>query len=48
MQLGDKVWRGYLSAIAPSQSSVEFTVNEGGVVRKIVKKIQFDRRRRKL
>ena len=44
LHLGDKVWRGYVSRIDPSESLVEFTLDEGGVPRTIVKKIQFDRR----
>lgn len=46
LQLGDRVWRGTVSAIDPRSSSVEFTLNEGGVFSKVVKQIQFDRRRR--
>ncbi len=41
LHLGDKVWRGYVSRISPSDSKVEFTVDEGGIVRVIEKKIQF-------
>lgn len=46
LQLGDRVWRGAVSAIDPRSSSVEFTLNEGGVITKVTKQIQFDRRRR--
>jgi hypothetical protein len=44
LHLGDKVWRGYVSRIDPSESAVEFTLDEGGVPRTVVKKILFDRR----
>ncbi len=44
LHIGDKVWRGYVSKVAPAQSAVEFTLDEGGVVRTVEKKIQFDRR----
>ena len=43
---GDKVWRGYVSKIDPATSSVEFTLDEGGVLRTLEKKIQFDRKLR--
>lgn len=46
LQLGDRVWRGAVSAIDPRSSTVEFTLNEGGVITKVSKQIQFDRRRR--
>ncbi len=42
LHLGDKVWRGYVSRIVPRESKVEFTVNEGGIVRKIERRIAFD------
>ncbi|MCI0706460.1 MAG: hypothetical protein L0Y80_03115 [Ignavibacteriae bacterium] len=41
LHLGDKVWRGYVSRISPAESKVEFTVNEGGIIRTIEKKIDF-------
>ncbi|MGB2868923.1 MAG: hypothetical protein WBD36_10755 [Bacteroidota bacterium] len=44
LHLGDKVWRGYVSKISPTTSSVEFTLNEGGVIRRVQKKIVFDKR----
>ncbi|HTP79679.1 MAG TPA: hypothetical protein VMM57_04675 [Bacteroidota bacterium] len=47
LHIGDKVWRGYVSRISPAKSSIEFTLNEGGVIRKLEKKIMFDRRIRK-
>lgn len=43
--VGDKVWRGTVAAIDPQTSSVEFVLNEGGVVRKLVKKIKFEKYR---
>ncbi len=43
LHLGDKVWRGSITRISPTESSVEFTLNEGGVVRKLTKKIMFDK-----
>ena len=46
LHLGDKVWRGYVSKIDPANSSVEFTLDEGGVLRTLEKKIQFDRKLR--
>lgn len=46
LHLGDKVWRGYVSRISPAESKVEFTVNEGGIVRKIEKKIEFVTKKR--
>jgi hypothetical protein len=47
LHLGERVWRGSVSRIDPSESAVEFTVDDGGVSRTIVKKIQFDRRLQK-
>jgi hypothetical protein len=44
MHIGDKVWRGNLTRVNPAESAVEFTIDEGGVVRKLVKKINFDKR----
>jgi hypothetical protein len=43
LHLGDKVWRGNITRVNPTESSVEFTLNEGGVVRKLTKKIMFDK-----
>ena len=45
LHLGDKVWRGYVTHVNPAESSVEFTLDEGGVVRKLIKKIIFDNKR---
>ncbi len=44
LRVGDKVQRGYVSGIDPSQGKVEFTLDEGGVTRKVQKRIQFDKR----
>jgi hypothetical protein len=41
LHLGDKVWRGYVSRISPAESKVEFTIDEGGIIKKIEKKIDF-------
>ncbi len=41
LHLGDRVWQGYVSRIVPAESKVEFTIDEGGVVRKIEQTIQF-------
>jgi len=42
LHLGDKVWRGYVARVSPAESAVEFSLDEGGVVRKLIKKILFD------
>ncbi|MCX6121974.1 MAG: hypothetical protein NTX44_10180 [Ignavibacteriales bacterium] len=44
LHLGDKVWRGYVTRVNPAESAVEFTLDEGGVVRKLTQKILFDKR----
>ena len=44
LHLGDKVWRGNVTRVSPAESAVEFTLDEGGVIRKLVKKILFDQR----
>jgi hypothetical protein len=44
LHLGDKVWRGYVTRVNPAESAVEFTLDEGGVVRKLTQKIVFDKR----
>lgn len=46
LHLGDKVWRGYVSRISPGESKVDFTLNEGGIIRKIEKKIAFEKKKR--
>jgi hypothetical protein len=45
LHLGDKVWRGNVTRINPSESTVEFILDEGGVPRRLIKKILFDRQR---
>jgi hypothetical protein len=45
LHIGDKVWRGYVSRVSPAESAVEFTLDEGGVIRKLIKKILFDNKR---
>ena len=44
LHLGDKVWRGNVTRVNPAESSVEFTLDEGGIVRKLIQKILFDKR----
>jgi hypothetical protein len=44
LHLGDKVWRGNVTRVNTSESAVEFTLDEGGVTRKLIKKIVFDKR----
>jgi hypothetical protein len=44
LHLGDKVWRGTVSRVHPETSSVEYALNEGGVFRRLTKKIIFDKR----
>jgi hypothetical protein len=41
LHLGDKVWRGFVSRISPKEGKVEFTLNEGGIVRKVAKTMVF-------
>jgi hypothetical protein len=43
LHLGDKVWRGSVTRVSPAESAVEFTLNEGGIARKLTKKIMFDK-----
>ncbi|MCX7984884.1 MAG: hypothetical protein N3A63_08295 [Bacteroidetes bacterium] len=45
LHVGDKVWRGSVTSIDPQTSTVEFILNEGGVIRKIEKKIKYDKYR---
>ncbi len=47
LHIGDKVWRGNVSRISPVESAVEFTLDEGGILRKLVKRILFDKRAKK-
>jgi hypothetical protein len=44
LHLGDKVWRGSVSRVNPESSSVDYSLNEGGVFRRLTKKIIFDKR----
>src|SRR3990172_219602 len=46
LHLGDRVWRGYLSKIIPQQSKVEFILDEGGIIRKVEKAINFEKSKR--
>jgi hypothetical protein len=46
LHVGDKVWRGSVTKIDPSQSSVEVFLNEGGLFKRIEKKIIFDKKKR--
>ena len=43
LHIGDKVWRGNVTRVNPAESDVEFSLDEGGVVRKLIKKILFDK-----
>jgi hypothetical protein len=45
LQVGDPVWRGYVSAINSSNGTVTFTLNEGGVIRSLEKTMQFTKKR---
>jgi hypothetical protein len=44
LHLGDKVWRGSVTRVNPRESAVEFVLDEGGVTRKLIKKIEFGKR----
>jgi len=46
LHVGDKVWRGSVTKIDPSQSSVEFLLDEGGLYKRIEKKIIFEKKKR--
>jgi hypothetical protein len=46
LHLGDKVWRGNVTRVSPAESAVEFTLDEGGITRKLTKKIMFDKQTR--
>ena len=46
LHLGDKVWRGNVTRVSPGESAVEFTLDEGGITRKLTKKILFDKQTR--
>ena len=43
LHLGDKVWRGSVTRISPAESLIEFMLDEGGVIRKLQKKIVFEK-----
>ncbi len=45
LHLGDKVWRGSVVKIDPASSSIDFVLDEGGVVRRLTKKIIFEKQR---
>jgi uncharacterized protein YneF (UPF0154 family) len=45
LHLGDKVWRGNVTRVSPAESAVEFTLDEGGVIRKLTKKIKYENKR---
>ena len=47
LHLGDRVWRGFVSRISPGESKVEFTLNEGGITRKVEKKMIFQKEQKK-
>lgn len=47
LHLGDKVWRGFVSKISPTEGKVEFTINEGGIVKKVVKSMVFAKKKGK-
>jgi hypothetical protein len=47
LHLGDKVWRGFISRISPVDSKIEFTINEGGITKKIAKAMVFEKKKRK-
>jgi len=42
LKIGDKVYLGSLTRIIPEETSVEFTLNEGGFLRKVVLKLFKD------
>ena len=46
LHLGDKVWRGFVSRISSADNKVEFTLNEGGIVRKLTKTMVFAKKKR--
>lgn len=46
LHVGDKVWRGSVTRINPVDGLVEFQVDEGGLFKKIEKKIMFDKKKR--
>lgn len=44
LQVGDRVWRGVVSRVAPQEGKIECTVNEGGIIKTIERKIQFKKK----
>lgn len=46
LQLGDRVWRGYVSRISTTESRVEFILDEGGIIRRLAKTIQFAQKKK--
>jgi hypothetical protein len=46
LHVGDKVWRGSVTRINPVNGLVEFQVDEGGLFKKVEKKIMFDKKKR--
>ena len=46
LHLGDKVWRGFVSRISPADNKEEFTLNEGGIVKKVTKSMLFAKKKR--
>ncbi len=46
LHIGDKVWRGSVINIDPAKSSVEFLLNEGGIFKRVEKKIIFEKKKR--
>lgn len=46
LHLGDRVWRGSVTKINPAESLVEFTLDEGGVIRRVQKKIIFEKKKK--
>jgi len=43
LKVGDEVYLGRVSAVHPGEGSVEFTLNDGGIVSTVRKKIQFEK-----
>jgi hypothetical protein len=46
LHVGDKVWRGSVARISPAESLVEFTLDEGGIIKRVQKKIVFEAKKR--
>jgi hypothetical protein len=45
LHVGDKVWRGSVTKIDPATSTVQFLLNEGGLFKRLDKKILFEKRK---